>query len=142
MRVLLVLCVIACWNGAASEIEPPHSQLFAAEQPAVPLTRSNMDPTGFDLKGKVALVTGASRGIGRAIAVALAGHGARVALHYRAERQAAEATQAALGGDQHPLIEADLADPEAALALADRVVAEAGQPGRVPPGNSGPCGAR
>ena len=88
-----------------------------------------MVTSNIDLKGKVALVTGASRGIGRAIAVSLAEHGARVALHYRAERQAAETTLAALDqtGGRHVLLAADLADPEAALTLADRAVAEAGR---------------
>ena len=36
----------------------------------------------FDLSGKTALVTGGSRGIGRAISLALAAHGARVAINY------------------------------------------------------------
>ena len=69
----------------------------------------------------VALVTGASRGIGRAIAIALAARGTRVAIHYRSNRVAAEQTLAQLSGSGHQTCAADLADPQATARLFDDV---------------------
>ena len=57
------------------------------------------------------LVTGASRGIGRAIAERLARRGCRVAVHYRSDRDAAEAALAGLEGAGHRLFAADLSEP-------------------------------
>jgi len=56
------------------------------------------------------LVTGASRGIGRAIAQELAARGCRVAVHFQKNRAAAEAVLAALPGAGHALFAADMAD--------------------------------
>ena len=66
-------------------------------------------------QSRVALVTGGSRGIGRACAVALAGAGHRVALCYRADKEGAAETAAAItdaGGEALP-VAADVADPAA-----------------------------
>jgi 3-oxoacyl-[acyl-carrier protein] reductase len=71
----------------------------------------------FDLSGKRALVTGASGGIGREIAKALAGVGATVALS--GTRVAAlEETAAEIGGADHPILPCNLADQDA----VDRLV--------------------
>lgn len=59
------------------------------------------------------LVTGASRGIGRAIAQILAERGCRIAVHFQRNRAAAEAALAALPGTGHALFAADLADATA-----------------------------
>ncbi|WP_307858470.1 SDR family NAD(P)-dependent oxidoreductase [Microbacterium flavescens] len=63
---------------------------------------------------QAALVTGGSRGIGRAIARALAERGDRVAVHYGADREAAEQTLGSLTGEGHVLVGGDLRDPDAA----------------------------
>jgi len=73
----------------------------------------------MDLTHKKALVTGASRGIGRATAEKFAAAGARVAIHYRQNQAAAAATLAALSGEGHFIIQADLTDPAAVQRLVD-----------------------
>lgn len=79
------------------------------------------------LDGKVCLVTGASRGIGAAIAVGLAEAGGRIALHYARRRDAAERVRSQLAGDGHLTLGADLAHPGNAADCIERVVNEAGR---------------
>ena len=69
-----------------------------------------------------ALVTGASRGIGRAIARTLAARGVRVALHYHTNEAAAQEARARLAGDGHVLCSADLGDAAATARLWRDVV--------------------
>jgi 3-oxoacyl-[acyl-carrier protein] reductase len=72
------------------------------------------------------LVTGASRGIGAAAARAFAQRGDRVAVHYGASRERAEAVLASLPGEGHVAAGADLADPEAVRAMVDAATAALG----------------
>jgi 3-oxoacyl-[acyl-carrier protein] reductase len=83
----------------------------------------------YDFKGKTALVTGASRGIGRAIAVALARGGASVALNY-AGNEAAAAEALALvkqaGAPRAKLWKFDVADPSACAVAVEEILTEMG----------------
>ena len=67
----------------------------------------------IDLSNKVALVTGASRGIGRAIALELAASGARVVVNYRSQQQQADEVVAAIeqAGGTATAVHADVAQP-------------------------------
>jgi len=72
------------------------------------------------LSGKTALVTGASRGIGRATAFALAGAGAQVLVHYSSAAQEAAAVveQIVGAGGKAEMIAADLRAPDGPHTLA------------------------
>jgi 3-oxoacyl-[acyl-carrier protein] reductase len=72
-----------------------------------------------------ALVTGASGGIGAAIARTLAARGLTLVLHYQSDRQAAEATRRTLTGDGHGLVQADLGEPQAVERLWQTAAASA-----------------
>ncbi len=79
----------------------------------------------FDLSGKTALITGASGGIGRAIAAGLHARGATVLLTGTREAALAEVA-ASLGGERTHVIPADLSQPDAADALIKAAEAVAG----------------
>jgi 3-oxoacyl-[acyl-carrier protein] reductase len=79
----------------------------------------------FDLTGKTALVTGATGGIGEAIATALHRQGATVAITGRREAELARVAEA-LGGERVIVAPADLSDPAAPAALVAKIETEAG----------------
>lgn len=69
-----------------------------------------------------ALVTGASRGIGRAVAQEFARRGDRVVVHYGTDRAAAEQTLASLDGSGHAIVGGDLGDPAGAQSVVDAAI--------------------
>lgn len=73
------------------------------------------------------LVTGASRGIGAAVARAFAATGDRVAVHYRGAREKAEEVLASLEGRGHVAVAADIADPTAVREMVEAAVAGLGR---------------
>jgi NAD(P)-dependent dehydrogenase (short-subunit alcohol dehydrogenase family) len=85
-----------------------------------------MDPM-FELNGKTVLLTGASKGIGAAMAEALGRAGANVVAHYGSDRAGAEAATAAIPPDRVRLVEADLSDMQAVDRLWRDAVAWRGR---------------
>ena len=84
---------------------------------------------GASLAGRVALVTGASRGIGRAVALGLAAAGAEVAVNYRSGKDQAEAVVAAIAeaGGKGYALQADVASEDQAAGLISEVAARSGR---------------
>lgn len=80
------------------------------------------------LEGKVALVTGASRGIGKAIALLLAENGADVAVNFAGSTAAAEAVAAEIEkmGRKAILVQGDVSQTEVCAEMVDKVVKELG----------------
>jgi pteridine reductase len=83
----------------------------------------------MELEGRTALVTGAGRRVGRAIALSLAGRGMHVVVHYGGSAADARATVAEIerGGGRATCLQADLTQRDAPAALVDAAVRELGR---------------
>jgi len=83
----------------------------------------------MELRGRTALVTGAARRVGRAIALAMAGRGADVVIHYKNSASEAHETVEAVErlGQRAFAFQADLAEPDQVEALADYAVQACGK---------------
>ncbi|MGR6916959.1 SDR family NAD(P)-dependent oxidoreductase [[Actinomadura] parvosata] len=78
------------------------------------------------MSGRAVLITGASRGIGRAVAAAFAAQGDRVAIHHRDSEKEAESLLGELPGQGHAVVRADLADPEGVRSMVEAAARELG----------------
>src|ERR1017187_10025111 len=82
----------------------------------------------MNLSGHTAVVTGASRGLGRAIARRLAREGAAIGINYLAQSERAEslAGEVRVAGGRAIALQADIGDPAQVVAMMERAVAELG----------------
>jgi NAD(P)-dependent dehydrogenase (short-subunit alcohol dehydrogenase family) len=130
--VRLVEEIIMADHQTAEKIVAPTD-----EEPGMPGSEAALDPQpewlprypgSGRLAGKVALVTGADSGIGRAIAVLFAREGADIAIVYLNKHEDAEETRRAVEaeGRNATLFAGDLGDPDVARSAVDHAVSELG----------------
>ncbi|MDZ7743992.1 MAG: SDR family oxidoreductase [Bacteroidota bacterium] len=78
----------------------------------------------IDFNGKVVLVTGSSRGIGKAAAGMFAEAGARVIVHYHKNKKLAASVLQSLPGSGHAIAQADIADPDALQEMVKQLISK------------------
>lgn len=86
-----------------------------------------MSKTTIDLSGKVALVTGASRGIGRETALRMGEAGAQVAVNYNSSRGHADEVVRAIGEERAIAVQADVSDPAQVKSMVDATIERFGR---------------
>jgi len=117
---------VAC----VQQVFPRHASLGAARPLANRLRKLGQNMvSGMDLAEQVAVVTGASMGIGRATALALGKAGAKVVVNYRSHRELAEEVVAEIrdSGSEAISVEADVADQAAVERLVEAAVGNFGK---------------
>ncbi len=81
----------------------------------------------MDFKGKNVLITGGSRGIGKATALAFAEKGARVCISFHADTKAAKDVVSEMSGNGHFAVKADISNAQAVRTMMDAVISEFNQ---------------
>src|SRR5881409_1780268 len=128
MMNLCFLCSVWMFHGPALR-----ASKLSTRVPSCVLTRDSLAPKmrgriwarrcSMTLRGKTALVTGGSRGIGRGIALKLAESGAKVAVHYYQKEDQAKATleQLRACGSDGLVVQGDVTQPKQVQQLFERV---------------------
>jgi NAD(P)-dependent dehydrogenase (short-subunit alcohol dehydrogenase family) len=79
------------------------------------------------MKGKVVLITGGSRGIGKETAILFAQEGADIIINYRSQVEKAREVLNSMAGGNHMMIQADMADPKALKDMVEKVIMKYGR---------------